>query len=254
MIKKFANVGLILIAMLLFNHCAAEEQNIGDVQSETYTTEPEEADFKTLYSIFTLNVYTYYNLDEYNDKYNTDLKKKYFEKTEEYKDTLEELKRLKTQKLSQEFYLKVTDIHEGYNVNKKRFEIENDLEFYHPQFVFPNLPTITIKGFLDGIFNSYDSYILIPMDESKALEVENTNCSLWVYFKIKRLGRHVIKSRIRSEFFKELFKEKLEEDAFFTYQNRLVIKNNDNGEVLFEKKIVDTKEKIKIQDKDKSSK
>jgi len=171
------------------------------------------------YSIYYLDVFSYYKL---NDKYDSELKKQVFKKTEEYNKLLTELKALKSQALSS-FYYHIgfnnvggesfttrgpgyvtdgsVDYAVNYNLKLKAFAITigevlpyHCLSSFMPKVIddleFSTLPTKKVYDLWQSK-NSYREILLIPTTDDIALEIETNreNIEVLLLFQIKGIEK-----------------------------------------------------------------
>jgi hypothetical protein len=155
------------------------------------------------YNLYNLDVFGYYKL---NEKYDSDLKRQVFKKTDEYNQLLDSLKKFKSEYL-EKFYF-----HRGYSsagnesfVSKKskNFDINYDIDLkgfvltigdvlpYHclnsfmPKVIdnleFSSLPTNKVYDLWQSK-NSYRETLLIQTSEETALEIESNREKIDVLF------------------------------------------------------------------------
>ncbi len=202
----------------------------------------QKAIFSKLYNILTLNVFSYYNLSQYD----TELKKKVFKKTEEYEQKLKELKNLKKEAFSKIYYLILSNgIKEDYNIDKSRFEI--DFEMYgaglgtfeakyqktKDKFYFPSLQFIEKKEpILPGAIYQY---VILNVNEETALLIENNkkDFELLIFFKIKDPIEVKYKYRSHGGYGAGLYE--MTEKIIPTYNCRLILRNKKTHEIVFDK-------------------
>ena len=157
-------------------------------------------------ALLRLDVIKYYDLGR---RYNTELKQKVFKESEEGKQLLEEMKRLKQKVLnSTSYFIFPLSINNGltqegeYNLKTKTFDITFTTEF-PPIAGFVSFPCLAIKcnpivkqtpftkekGY-HSILGKYEYYntIKLPMTEKTAILIEENigNASLVVEFKIQQ--------------------------------------------------------------------
>ena len=136
--------------------------------------------------ILNLDVIGYYKKGK---EYDTELKRKIYKQSEEYKKLEVDLKNLRNQFLQSRFYY-IRSFYQEYNLSKKAFPFENSMY----EDVFPNLPGYFVMGSLcieyatkrfpknkiyyERSFGGTNYFIhqtmFLPVkDENKALEIEN---------------------------------------------------------------------------------
>lgn len=149
----------------------------------------KEADYLNLKSIYCLDVYDYFNLD---DEYNTELKKKVFEKSQAYKDKLKSLKKLKHEMMTNYYMFSAGEI-DNYDIKRKGFKLSLGTNLAGVRqgpskspvegFYFPSLPTKK-KG-IRGLPGVYGESLLLPTDEENGMDIENNKESIRIYFIFK---------------------------------------------------------------------
>jgi hypothetical protein len=152
----------------------------------TLSGKMEEKESWKIAQILNLDVMAYYG-KKYD--YDTDLKRKIYKQSEEYKKLEADLKNLRQQFIQSRFYY-IRGFYQNYNLDKKAFPFEKSIY----EDVFPNLPGYVVMGSLcieyatkrfpknkiyyergfGGTNYFIDQTIFLPVkDENKALEIEN---------------------------------------------------------------------------------
>jgi hypothetical protein len=145
--------------------------------------------------IYQLNVFSYYNLEEYD----TELKKSVFKKTTEYQNYLTELKTKKAEMQKTTYYTIKTDMFNdtNYDVKRKGFEIEigtnsglGTFTARTPKSIYlENGSRIILKGLpikqkpepyvAKGVFSEN---LFLQISEENGLEIENSRENIQVYY------------------------------------------------------------------------
>lgn len=151
--------------------------------------------------VLNLDVIGYYNKRK---EYDTELKRKIYKQSEDYKKLEIDLKNLRNQFLQSSFYY-IRSFYQEYNLSRKAFPFENSI--YEDNF--PNLPGYFVMGSLcieyatkrfpknkifyersfGGTNYFIDQTIFLPVkDENKALEIENAKSdkAILCIFKLKK--------------------------------------------------------------------
>lgn len=153
----------------------------------------------------TLDVYAWNDLKYYGGgyiaPYETELKRKVFEDSEEYKEKLEKLKGYRSRLLQTVLYAKLKHGYGGfepqYDLNKRAFKVHTHKMRTNPvnkelvnEFIFNTLP---VTGDDDSYRTNGTQFFLLKTDEKTAIEIEgNEDVQLYVFFilngKVKELG------------------------------------------------------------------
>jgi hypothetical protein len=171
--------------------------------------------------ILLLDVYGYYDFKTgtsgYSEKYNTELKRKVFEQSEEYGEKLDHLKNLRQQMFQTVFWGYIRNPSSGnalgkYNLQKKTFTFR--------------LEPLLFGNDSDGgkiIFEDNKTFTM-RVDEKTALEIEdNRDVQINVYF-----------------MFNEKFVKKKQDAAYFYYnidKMRVVVSNDKTGKIYYDESI-----------------
>jgi len=203
--NKYGSVYYFLVSLILvtfpFPINAQEVNTKPEGELQDILKGLEEADSGKLETIYNLDVLGYFNL---GDDYDTELKMKVFKKTPEYAKKLSELKKMKTEIFSTEYYLKLHGkfYDTQYDVKKKGFSISLDgnmgecLSQAHPpksvnNFLLSSLPTKNIYiGLVRGV---YVEHLFLPMNEEKGLEIENSREKFTIYLIFKISGKENVR-------------------------------------------------------------
>jgi hypothetical protein len=153
-----------------------------------------------LESIYDLDVFNYFNLDDYN----TELKREVFKKTEEYQNKLTELKSIKAEMLKTTYYGKLEKAFTDYDIKRKGFEIDlgencglGTSDARTPKSInledggsvlLKALPTKQVAVPIMGQ-GGYSEKLFLPMSEETGLEIENDKENIAVYFFFTPTGR-----------------------------------------------------------------
>jgi tetratricopeptide (TPR) repeat protein len=194
-------------------------------------------------SILDLDVMSYFELE---DQYNTDLKKKVFKNSKEYKEKIAELKSLKTQTENQLYFINPPFELSEYNVKKGGFEIElgsnmgqgtamaiapksiNDI-------IFSPFPTTQDSFCVMGECAPYGVYVehlLLPVTEKNGIKIEEQYENIKVYLIFKLGGIKTIKF----EYYCTMYGwYTITQKKLFAKWVRVIIANSQNGEVYFDK-------------------
>jgi len=204
-----------------------------------------------LYSIYDLKVFRYYNLTE---EYDTDLKKEVFKRTQEYAEKWTELKKIKAEMAKTLYYVKQEDLFKGanYDINKKGFYLTigqnwgmGTASAKAPKSVlidrgyFFGSVTIYLKAlsskqvpytFLgEGIYNEK---LLIPMNETNALEVEENRDNILVYYFLTPTG----KETVTYEYYCTTYGwYNMKETLLKSDKVRILVANKETGKIYFNK-------------------
>lgn len=176
------SIGLLMLSSI--SHC---QQTISDLTSNS---KQESADM--LQTIYSLDVFSYFNLDSYD----TELKKAVFKKTSEYQNYLTQLKNLKAEMLKTIYYVKIDDAftNNDYNIKRGGFEInlgENDglgtASGKAPKTIddilLKNLSTKWVSlDDADFHLGVSKEILFIPLSQTDGLEVENDKQNIGVFF------------------------------------------------------------------------
>ncbi|MDP2167499.1 MAG: hypothetical protein Q8J64_04110 [Thermodesulfovibrionales bacterium] len=158
-----------------------------------YYTEVESIAFKSLVSIFDMDIYSYF--DDL-DIYETPLQKKKFEKTQEYRDKMLELKNLKQEMLKKYFYTAAAfsdSRWSEYDIKQKAVKRElgsvyssNKSKIIEEEYYLPSLPIIIVrKSMWDNPFEIYyEQWLHLPANERQGSEIETSSLPAYLIFKI----------------------------------------------------------------------
>lgn len=215
------------------------KQNISDLK---LNAKPANGD---LYSIFDLDVFSYYNLHDYD----SDLKKVIFKKTEEYQSKLTELKLFKSEMMKTTYYAKLVEAFNNvnYDIKRKGFEIEIGSDFAaYPQNAKPPkaiyiqgeelsiiLKALPTKQVRDPYMGGKQEMLFVSMTEESGLEIENNKQSIEAYFfftptgKEKNTSSYSIVSPPSIQTISDYY---LKSDKV-----RVVVANNSTGIIYFDK-------------------
>jgi hypothetical protein len=142
------------------------------------------------YSIIGLNVLGYYNLE---DKYDTELKRKVFFESEEYKEKLRILKEYKNKLLSDKYYILINEPFDSdYDLKNKGFKSENNRNHgmgtaaaQAPKQIndiyFSSLPFIYEPDEFIHNSNLKTEYLFIPIKEKDAINIEQNPKDYCIY-------------------------------------------------------------------------
>lgn len=221
-------------------------------------------DFATLQAIYTLDVFSYYNLER---KYDTELKKKAFTKTQEYKDKLKELKEI-NQKISKSyFFTKFSTFSNcstqessyfciyNYDLRKSGIKIMLPIQisfnsrnfyfdgYYHnTKIIFPLFPTegkcynySPNLAYIKIIRNSCQGETLfLQMSEDSGLAIENalSEHKLVIYITFQLVDIKPCTVKVEWAFWENTYKTK---PVLIGKLIKLIMANEESGEVYFEK-------------------
>lgn len=175
-----------------------------------------------LIAIYDLNVFSYFNLSDYD----TELKQAIFKKTSDYQTKLAELKILKTEMLKTTYYTQINDAFKhNYDIKRRGFEIDlgiigggGILSGRRAKsvngFIFKALPSRQIPTVLLGQ-NVYYEKLFLSMTEATGLEIENDMENTALYF-----------------FFTPVRKEKFD---LISDNVRIAVANKVSGKIYFDK-------------------
>lgn len=151
-------------------------------------------DYNRMVQILKKDVVEYFNLLK---KYNSNLKKSVFQKTEEYNNYLKELNVIRSQILNSYFYFIIYIGKNNYNLENKSFEIETSVYkdwFYNSSYLqFQDFCILKPNyfNFKDYIHNSESKYLTQRilakvLDEKLALKIDENceNTRLMLVFKL----------------------------------------------------------------------
>ena len=153
-------------------------------------------------SIYDLDVFSFYELREYN----TDLKKALFKKTQEYQDLLDKLKSKKSEMFRTSYFSYLDEKFNNINYDLKRqgFEIEigsnlgmgtmsartpKSIQFHAcGTILLKAIPTrqVSVATFGHGI---YIEKLFLNISEEMGLEIENDKVNILIYFFFTPIGR-----------------------------------------------------------------
>lgn len=155
-------------------------------------------------AIYDLDVISFFELEE---KYNTELKKATFKKTEEYQNLLQELRDVKSEMLQTVFYyIDNTSLGE-YDIKKGGFKYSLGANYVFNDFltgsarnpkslILENGETIFLKSLpSEKVFKNiygnkvYDECIFFKVSEKEGLEIENDLENVSIYFFFTPSGR-----------------------------------------------------------------
>ncbi len=219
--------------------------------SETQSSFSQNADYKTYYqtyenliNIFSLDVISYYKL---KDEYNTQLKVSVFQKSAEYKEKLEELKKIKIKTQNAYHYVLLHKMQAQYTNNQQYSDVcsvefgnyimqksgfkckirysSNLLNSIYDGFKFPCLPiTYSDKTTWQSKF------IFIPMSQQNALDFESTDKeNICVLILFKPDGGLITEKTNPSSIAKETIKK------IVINKLRFIVINNKTDKVYFDK-------------------
>ena len=175
---------LLLSTFPLFIPSAYGQKDINDIISNAEVVPSYE-----MREIFDLDVINYYNLDE---TYNTELKKAVYKKTDDYKQSLAEIKQKKAEMMKSTFYkkLKGKEYIKDYDLRKKGFPVvlgDNMVlgtTYRAPKSVdrilFAMLPTTLISDDYDKKIKTEMLYLKV--DETIGLQIEENKQYISIYF------------------------------------------------------------------------
>ena len=144
-----------------------------------------------LEAIYDLNVFSYFNLSDYD----TELKQAVYKKTEEYQNKLTELKSIKAEMLKTIYYGNLANAFSNvdYDIKRKGFEINLGSNCgigtssartpksinldYECNILLKALPTKQVAEPIMGQ-GGYSEKLFLPMSEETGLEIENNRESL----------------------------------------------------------------------------
>lgn len=222
---------------------ATIEQILKNAIKITYKSvlEDSEINIDKLFALYDLNVMNYFGL---GGKYDTELKKKVFKKSQEYEDKLIVLKALRQAAFNKYYYFtqELDSSDDSYNVKRKGFEIRVtsigatkplSIQSGDSYFYFPPLSlSIGTK------YNHDVTVLFLPMSEEQGLLIENNikDSSVYFIFKITRISEtenfvNGIKQMDVEKGRLVVWKRKL----FETDDLRLIVANSETGEVYFAK-------------------
>lgn len=154
--------------------------------------------FKDLRNILNLDVFEYFGI---KSKYDTDLKKKVFKESEDYKTKYSELLKLRTLLISKTYYLDFEPSYYErnnqikYNLNNKTFTVTNQIYytanynkpeyFQFTQIVFKCLIGLSVKKNYQtygGVEYMQEAISFIIENESLALKIEENKSNLKLLF------------------------------------------------------------------------
>lgn len=157
-------------------------------------------DGKELYSLLKSDVIGYFKLDSI---YNTELKQKNYLKTDEYKANLEEIKKLRANALSKQYYVRFVgndtfeteNVIYNYNIKKQGIllKLHTALSFFYSSNViegvlFKYVPTMLKERTSYSGENVIDEYLFLPMDEEHGALIENNKKLIDVIITFPVLG------------------------------------------------------------------
>jgi len=200
-----------------------------------------------VYSIFDLDVFSYYSITEYD----TELKRAVYKKTNDYKERVGTLKKMKAEMLKTKYYVKLTNItmesnfplSSDYDLTKKGFLIKlrnsygvGTLSFVPPKSVmfgtlrnedlyiyFKSLPIKKNKNF----FGTEDDYFFASVNEETGLKMENNKNSIDVYFLFTVTGKE------------KVFSKFLEMNSGLFYDMDILLLKSENVRVIIVNKTTD---------------
>jgi hypothetical protein len=245
----------ILLFLVFACGLAFGQQNISEL-----TSTAKEATSELEY-IYDLDVFSYYNLMDYD----TELKKSVFLKSEEGQNKLNDLKSIKAEMQKTTYYVKLSHKFTGldYDIQKKGFNIlfmewanvalspslaeapksikiqsEETNDKSESRILLKSLPTKRVDRTED--FNTYrnrkvegiySNELFISMTEESALEVENDRENTDLYFFLTPNGREnsIFKS-FATEKWNEITRNSLKADKV-----RIVVVNSSSSKILFDK-------------------
>jgi len=193
-----------------------------------------------LATIFRLDVYRYFNLA---DQYDTDLKRKVFEKSGGYKEKLAQLKAEKERLRQVDYYLVLSNDLGNYDTRLGGFQVSvgwnlgvGTSEARAPKsadgIYFPSLPTKTVP-FLNGAIPGVNSQeLLLPMAEETALTVENNKGRVraYLFFRLEDVQQVSFEYYSTSGDWFDI-KQELPTATFV----RVIVAHTDSGEVYYDK-------------------
>ncbi len=194
---------ILLGLFFLTSYCFSQDKTINSI-IDTLTLASGQ-----LYYIYDLDVFSYYNLTDYE----TDLQKEVYKKTPEYSQQFTELKKIKMQMFKKQYYIIKEDAFYSedepvnYDIKNKGFYInmgsnvgrgtssatppksvkidENDVQSL--TIYFKSLPTKMKQGYL-----GLEENLFIPIDEKKGLDIEKDRKNYEIYFIFTPSGKETV--------------------------------------------------------------
>lgn len=202
-----------------------------------------------IYSIYKLDVFSYYNLQY---EYDTELKKKVFTKTAEYQSKLNELKQIKQELLSAQLYTTLP-LHidyfsyfspqiPDYDLNKKGFNIyigsnqgRGTLMARAPKSInniyFPSLPTRN-SPYPEMGAGVFEEFLFLHISEENGLAVENNRTNVRIFFVFRIDSAETVKFKYLCETYGWY---DMELKLLTAKSVRVIAANTQNGDVYYNK-------------------
>ena len=193
---------------------------------------------KEINGLFNLDVFEYYDLSE---KYPTDLQKKVFKKSDEYKALLNELTAKEGDFQKKTFFLNLSPVFKHHSYWKNSYDISKGGFLIkmcrHTEFEFQNqigenrifFKALPMKTFYEKFGKTnYWSVLFVDMNEEKGIEIETNprNYEMYVFYKIS----HLEKITFRGEY--SNMQDKL---TPISDKARIIIINKTTQSVMFDK-------------------
>lgn len=194
-----------------------------------------------LYAIYDLDVFSYFNLYDYD----TELKQSVFKKTEEYQTKLAELKSIKAEMLKTTYFTTKDEAFSDYNnydIKRKGFEIDlgsnwgmGTMSARTPKsingFLFKGLPSKQVPEPLFGQGVNSEK-LFLPITEEAGLEIENDKENIQIYFFFTPSGKEktVFKFLNSDHNWYNITHNDLKADKV-----RVVVANKSSGKIYFDK-------------------
>lgn len=198
-----------------------------------------------LKAIYDLDVFSYFNLNDYD----TELKQAVFKKTEDFQSKLTELKSIKTEMLKTTYYAKISEAfnRQNYDLKRKGFEIELGMNWgmgtmsaRTPKSIYLDNGGYILLKALPSKQNAapimgqgvYTENLFFVMSEEAGLEVENDKENIDVYFFFTPNGKE-----------KSVFKFLNSDGNWYNITHneikadkvRVVVANKSSGKILYDK-------------------
>ncbi|MBC7525076.1 MAG: hypothetical protein H7239_11635 [Flavobacterium sp.] len=231
---------LILLLILPFNLLAQLIKTDSFLIAKTsvndflITNTLKEVNFDEISNSLRLDVFSYYELHE---KYDTELKKSIFKKSNEYSEKLNELIEIKKSCLNNCRYIEISK-EEGfkiydYDVNKKGFlvnlgfKIKSEVNYFSDKYELKSIPIKISISDSQGMGELYfDRKIFFPCNENDASLLENERDIIKLYVIFKPLGVKKVKNLLFLGYY---------DDYITTNFIRFIIINSKTNKIYFDK-------------------
>lgn len=225
---------MLLSLMILINGTATQALEVNKNLDQIFNSE-EWDEFYITIDIFNTNVF---KLFDETKQYDTDLKKKFFMKTEGYKNYKKKLNELSLVVKNHMFMKKLDSSLSDYDIKKGGFYL-NFHESFYVGYTCSNYNKIIKKFVYFDMLPKKDGTLFLPCPEDKALNIENIeNKTIKIKFNITGIVKKEMTCRLMRD--PSIIETKIEELLNSTNATFYII-DNSTGDVLYSKNYVSKK-------------